>query len=191
MSGHFKNVCEFSQTHGQCRCPSLTKDIRKVKCPTPAACRQVNPYPPEELGEDEDDGTMVNNKAEFEKAVIGHRIIDARNEVVQGEWSSVEALVITLDNGKRVILRDTDDCCAMTQVEKFVLNADKIEHAITGVGTTDGYTKWHIFADHGDIMQIEVGWSAGNPFYYGYGFDIAVEDNDNAISSVADEEFVE
>lgn len=183
MSGHFKNVCEFSQTHGQCRCPSPTKDIRKVKCPTPTACRQVVPYPEEELDSESDDGTMVENKSQFESLVIGRRIIDATQEG--------DRLIITLDNGKRVILRDTDDCCAATEVRNFLLHADKIEHAITGVGTTDGYTKWHIFADHGDIMQIEVGWSAGNPFYYGYGFDIAVEDNDNAISSVADEEFVE
>jgi hypothetical protein len=25
-------------------------------------------------------------------------------------------------------------------------------------------------------MQLKVGWSCGNPFYYGYGFDIQVED---------------
>jgi hypothetical protein len=24
-------------------------------------------------------------------------------------------------------------------------------------------------------MGLKVGWSCGNPFYYGYGFDIAVE----------------
>jgi hypothetical protein len=50
-----------------------------------------------------------------------------------------------------------------------------VEHAILGVGTTEGYTKWHIYADFGDVMQLDVGWSCGNPFYYGYGFDIAVE----------------
>lgn len=26
----------------------------------------------------------------------------------------------------------------------------------------------------GDVMELEVGWSCGNPFYYGYGFSINV-----------------
>lgn len=47
-------------------------------------------------------------------------------------------------------------------------------HALQS-GTTDGYTTWHIYADFGDVMRLKVDWSPGNPFYYGYGFDIAVE----------------
>lgn len=38
-----------------------------------------------------------------------------------------------------------------------------------------GFTKWHIYADMGDVMELDVEWSCGNPFYYGYGFDIVVE----------------
>jgi hypothetical protein len=74
------------------------------------------------------------------------------------------------------VLANTDDCCAYTDLEDFLLHADRIQHVITGVGTTGEYTTWHVFADMGDVLEMKVGWSAGNPFYYGYGFDIAVED---------------
>jgi hypothetical protein len=75
-----------------------------------------------------------------------------------------------------VFLVGTDDCCAYTELETFLLNVDKVDHIITGVGTTDGYTKWHIYCDFGDVLELTVGWSSGNPFYYGYGFAIIVED---------------
>ncbi len=45
-----------------------------------------------------------------------------------------------------------------------------------GVGTTNGYSTWHIYADWGDILELSVGWYAGNTGYYGYGFDINVVD---------------
>ena len=50
-----------------------------------------------------------------------------------------------------------------------------------GVGTTDGFTRWHIYADMGDVLELEVGWSCGNPFYYGYGFNITVESVADAV----------
>lgn len=136
-------------------------------------------YPLEELDPDYDNGTMPDNVASLADAVVGHRIVSATKETINPRnryWGSSEATVITLDNGKRVLLRDTSDCCAYTYVDKFLLNADNIDHIIMGVGTTDGYSKWHIYADFGDIMELEVGWSCGNPFYYGYGFDIEVLD---------------
>jgi hypothetical protein len=51
-----------------------------------------------------------------------------------------------------------------------------VDHIILGVGTTDGYTTWHVYADAGDVLELAVGWSCGNPFYYGYGFTITVDD---------------
>jgi hypothetical protein len=54
------------------------------------------------------------------------------------------------------------------------LHPERVDHIITGVGTTGGYTTWHIYADMGDVLELSVGWSSGNPFYYGYGFDISV-----------------
>jgi hypothetical protein len=118
------------------------------------------------LSDYDDDGTMPANVEELGKAVIGHRIVSADQE--SGGFT------LTLDTGARVKLLDTSDCCAYTELEEFFAHPEMVEHAILGVGTTEGYTKWHIYADFGDVMELKVGWSPGNPFYYGYGFDIAV-----------------
>jgi hypothetical protein len=135
-------------------------------------------YPAEVLGEDDDDGTMAENVASLSEAVVGHRIVNVESGVtVERRWyGTTSATVITLDNGKRVALADTDDCCAHTELEEFLLHPERVDHIITGVGTTDGYTTWHVYADAGDVLELTVGWSAGNPFYYAYGFDIRVED---------------
>lgn len=136
-------------------------------------------YPKEALGPDDDDGTMPENVEALTDAVVGHRIVKASRERVSVEWygdtRETEAFVITLDNGKRVILQDTHDCCAGTDLEAFLLHADRVDHIITGVGTTGEYTKWHIFADMGDVLELTVNWSCGNPFYYAYGFNIVVQ----------------
>lgn len=135
-------------------------------------------YPIEELGDEEDDGTMPANVAELADAVIGRRIVSAERVTRPRQYSNYpdQAFVLTLDDGRRVTLVDTDDCCASTELEYFLLNPEAVDHMILGVGTTDGYTTWHIFADFGDVMQLKVGWSCGNPFYYSYGFDIRVEE---------------
>lgn len=134
-------------------------------------------YPVETLDEDDDDGTMPANVATLGEAVIGRRIVSAEKTEVEGRWyGEATALVLTLDNGQRVALADTYDCCAYTALEEFLLHPESVDHMILGVGTTDGYTTWHIFADFGDVMKLKVGWSCGNPFYYGYGFDIRVVD---------------
>lgn len=137
-----------------------------------------NPYPAEELGPDDDDGTMVDNVATLSAHVVGHRIVEVeRNVTVPARYyGTTTGTALVLDNGKRVVLSDTDDCCAYTQLEDVILNLDKIEHVITGVGTTGGYETWHIYADLGDVVELKVGWSSGNPFYYGYGFDITVRE---------------
>ncbi len=111
---------------------------------------------------------MPANVAELEEAVVGHRIVSA------GYGDNGE-FVITLDDGSSVELASSGDCCAYTELEEFLLHPDKVDHIIMGVGTTDGYTTWHIYADFGDVMKLTVGWSAGNPFYYGYGFNIQVK----------------
>lgn len=135
-------------------------------------------YPEEVLDSEwEDDGTMPESRDALAEAVVGHRIVRVEEEEVETWWGGkTVATVITLDNGKRVVLRDTDDCCAYTAVDDFLLNPELVDHVIMGVGTTDGYNTWHIYADMGDVLQLQVGWSCGNPFYYGYGFDIEVID---------------
>lgn len=132
-------------------------------------------YATEVLSEDYDDGTMPSNVAKLAEAVIGHRIVSAEKVKREGRWGvTTDTTVITLDNGDEVLLADTDDCCAFTELESFLLHPERVNHIITGVGTTDGYTTWHIYADFGDVMEMKVGWSCGNPFYYGYGFHIQV-----------------
>lgn len=134
-------------------------------------------YAPEVLDSDDDDGTMPENVATLAEHVVGHRIISAEKGEIPDRWrGTAQGFIITLDTGKRVVLADTDDCCAYTGLESFLLHADQIKHVITGVGTTDGFTTWHVYADYGDILELKVGWSCGNPFYYGYGFDITVQD---------------
>lgn len=144
-------------------------------------------YPVEVIDPGEDDGTMPDTVQELRDQVIGRKIVKAEQGAARyknpyfGFKDRGAGLILTLDNGKRVILADTDDCCAFTELESFFLNVENVDHVITGVGTTDGFTRWHIYADFGDILSLDVDWSAGNPFYYGYGFDIAViEDGDNA-----------
>lgn len=138
-------------------------------------------YETETLSEYEDDGTMPENVAELEAAVIGRRIVSAerRERQVTGRWSNYtdRVFTITLDDGRTVNVRDTDDCCAYTGLTGFLLHPEMVEHVITGVGTSDGYTTWHIYAAVGDVLEMSVDWSAGNPFYYGYGFNIVVEED--------------
>ncbi|QPO16711.1 hypothetical protein SEA_KASHFLOW_105 [Mycobacterium phage KashFlow] len=124
----------------------------------------------------EDDGTMPNNVAELAGHVVGRRIVSAQKEKVQtGRWyGESECFVITLDDGSRVALVDSCDCCAYTTLENFLLHPELVDHVITGVGTTGGYERWHIYADLGDVLELDVSWSPGNPFYYGYGFDFVV-----------------
>jgi hypothetical protein len=64
-----------------------------------------------------------------------------------------EQFVITLDDGRRVKLADTSDCCAYTELREFLLHPEAVDHAILGVGTTGDYTTWHIYADFGDVME--------------------------------------
>ena len=135
-------------------------------------------YPHETLGPDDDDGTMADNVDALAGAVVGHRIVSVERTEADYGWyhSNSTPLTLTLDDGTQVSLFDTDDCCAYTELEEFLLHPESVDHMIMGVGTTDGYTVWHIYADFGDIMRLKVGWSCGNPFYYGYGFDIVVKE---------------
>ncbi|BCP41468.1 hypothetical protein MINTMi27_15610 [Mycobacterium intracellulare] len=150
----------------------------------------TNRYPDDQLGEyQEDDGTMPENVDKLRQHVVGHRIVSAEKGTVRVPYTSygtfrphdAHGFIITLDNGEKVLLKDTSDCCAYTSLESFLLHPDRVDHIITGVGTTDGYERWHIYADMGDVLELEVGWSCGNPFYYGYGFDIQVAPIDGEI----------
>ena len=128
-----------------------------------------------------DDGTMKESAEALRDRVVGHRIVKAEKKINHREkmyssWDE-EVFAITLDDGTEVDMVGLGDCCAFTQLEDFWLDPDSIDHVITGVGTTDEFDTWHIYADFGDIMRLTVNWSCGNPFYYGYGFDITVVPN--------------
>jgi hypothetical protein len=145
-------------------------------------------YPVEVLDEEhEDDGTMPANVDELRRAVVGHRIVKAEEREFEGkDWpyrSRGSGLVLTLDDGREVRLASTDDCCAYTELDYFLAHPNLVNHVILGVGTTDQYTRWHIYADFGDVLQLTVGWSCGNPFYYAYGFAIDVVDNGDVAAS--------
>lgn len=124
-------------------------------------------YEREMFGDGEEANTMNHNVDEFEEAIIGHRIVMA---VQQGK-----RLRITLDNGYTVVLRDSDDCCAYTEVSEFLAQPAMTEHVITGVKTSDGFNTWHIMAKDEKLIDISVDWSSGNTGYYMYGFYIDVE----------------
>ena len=136
--------------------------------------------PTETLDKFDDDGTMVESAAALAKSVVGHRIVKVeKGSTRTSEWSDrrdPNGLRLTLDTGRVVTLGGGSDCCAYTELNAFLFNADKVDHVITGLSTENGYERWHIFADAGDVLELTVSWSCGNPFYYGYGFYINVEE---------------
>ena len=135
-----------------------------------------------------DDGTMQRSAEELQKAVVGHRIINAERKFIvyrhspygREKESRGTHMVLTLDNQTEVILIEQGDCCAYTSIDAYKLMST--EHVITSVGTTNGFQKWFIYGSlglgfSGDkvIFGMDVDWSCGNPFYYGYGFEIIVQ----------------
>lgn len=132
-------------------------------------------YQVERLSDSDDNGTMPASRAALAEAVVGHRIVSAeKTGTLPGNHWHHSGLLLTLDNGMQVTVAETGDCCAYTDVQAFLLNPELVDHVILGVGTTDEFTTWHIFADAGDVLEMAVAWSCGNPFYYGYGFAINV-----------------
>lgn len=134
---------------------------------------------PDDYDKEYDDDTMPSNVARLADAVVGHRIVSAEMSKARDDrysWKDPQdAFIITLDNGTQATLFNTCDCCAFTALETFLLHPERVDHMIMGVGTTEGFTRWHIYADLGDVLELTVGWSPGNPFYYGYGFDVLVQ----------------
>lgn len=116
---------------------------------------------------------MISNLSELEAAVIGHKIVNVTRSTGQRYNQST---YLTLDNGKVVELQNSSDCCAYTELSAFLLNVDLVDHVITGVRAEDGYSVFHIYADMGDVLKLDVSWSSGNFPYYGYGFYIQVRD---------------
>ena len=120
--------------------------------------------------EPDDGDQFATNIKHLTETVVGHRIVSvgqAPNKY------GLATTVLTLDDGRKVEIADSYDCCAYTEVRAFLLHPEMVEHVITGVGTTDGLTSWHIYASMGDVLNLTVDWSEGSG-YYSYGFDICV-----------------
>lgn len=127
-----------------------------------------------ETDDEYEDSVMQANVDTLAEAVVGHRIVKVEpHEGGQDYWDR-SGTAILLDNGQKVLLRNTDDCCAYTELSNFLLYPDRVDHVITGVTTGDQFSTWHIFADMGDVLALNVSWSSGNTGYYGFGFDIEV-----------------
>lgn len=140
------------------------------------------PYPVEGWTQDDDDGTMLENVKTLADGIVGRKIVSSAMLDLPWYYLDLDSdpnsyityndgLELTLDNGHRVYIRNTDDCCAFTVLREFLLHPESVDHVIMGVGTTDNYTTWHIFADFGDVMALTVDWSCG----YGFQIDV-VED---------------
>ncbi len=135
-------------------------------------------YPPVAGEWQEDDGTMPHNVETLAEKIVGHKVVEVRKDMtVEGTyaWRNTGTGLV-LDNGHIVVLVDTDDCCAYTELQEVIEHLPSADHVITNVTPEADYYTWHIFADLGEVLELKVGWSSGNPFYYGYGFDIYVVD---------------
>lgn len=123
---------------------------------------------------------MEENVSELAGGVVGHKIVKAGwvDRDFGGKYSyyGPTQFEIELDNGKKVYLTNTDDCCAYTELNSFLLNAELVDHVIMGVEAEDYFSRWHIYADMGDVLALDVSWSSGNTGYYGFGFHIEVVD---------------
>ncbi len=120
------------------------------------------------------DYTMLKNAEELEKLVVGQKIAEVRQVERPTRYNDIEKwLEIELKNGTTVQMVDSYDCCAFTELNKFLINFENIEHVITGVSTENNYETWHIYAAMGDVLTLDVGYDPSNG-YYGYGFEINV-----------------
>lgn len=114
-------------------------------------------------------------------SIIGQQIVTVeRRKAEPGEDGYVpyglsEETVFTLANGHQVILGDTDDCCAFTEVSSFDF-LEKSDNVITRVEVDEGFETWFIYADQVPVVHLGVSWSPGNPYYYGFGFSIRVKE---------------
>lgn len=112
------------------------------------------------------DDTMPENVATLAAAVVGTEI---RGVKIEGD-----KFTIFLNNGKEVRLTDVINYGNFTELCDYTLHTELDGHVITGVGTTEKFTNWHLYSDFGDVLSLDVAWEAEDSGYE-YGFDITVE----------------
>lgn len=115
---------------------------------------------------DYESGVMREGVTALGEAVIGRRIVNAEK---RGYWDAV----LTLDDGTEVTVHGDSDCCAYTQVESLKFLAD-VDNVITRVEVDEEFETWHVYAESVPVVTLDVAWSPGNPYYYGFGFEIRV-----------------
>lgn len=131
----------------------------------------------DELDKDYETEVMQGSVDELAAAVVGERIVSIDRSEPYHRGSGMNT-ILTLGSGRRVKVTDTDDCCAFTEVEAFEF-LEEGNHVITRVEAEDGFTRWFIYADSIPVAKLGVEWSPGNPYYYGFGFSITVEEENN------------
>lgn len=125
---------------------------------------------------------MQGSVNEFSQRVVGEKIVAVERRDVEFDedgyvgYGRPKETVFTLSNGHQVILGDTEDCCAFTEVEDFEF-LTLTDHAITRVETDEGFQDWFIYAESVPVVNLKVAWSPGNPYYYGFGFTVRVKEN--------------
>lgn len=112
------------------------------------------------------DEVMIDNAQEFADAIVGRSIKNVDNS---------GAFKIELSDGTVVVLSNSDDCCAFTELEGFLLSDDYGDHIITNVEIDEvNYSmSWHVLAEDKRILDLDVAYSEGSGYYH-YGFWIDV-----------------
>ena len=106
----------------------------------------------------------------LEDAVVGRSIVNF--EKVRDDYGC-GVYMATLDNGKRVRIADTWECCAGTDIVGFLFDASKKNNIITKVKVEEDYTRWYVMAEMDVVLDLNVSWTEGSG-YYTYGFEIKV-----------------
>lgn len=118
---------------------------------------------------------VTESVADLSKEIVGHRIVEVltpRDDDYDFDYGTM----IVLDNGKRVVVEDTSDCCAYAEVLEFLFNADKVDHVITDVSLNSGGYEINIVADMDDVLALRIRWSEGSGWGYSFGFKIKVKE---------------
>lgn len=96
-----------------------------------------------------------------------------KGQVIVGVARERGVVTITLNGGKRVRLRDTDDCCAYGAVDD--VNVNLAGAVVTDVITDDEFERWFILGESKLIAELDVSWDVVNYPYCVYGLEIQVE----------------
>lgn len=107
-----------------------------------------------------------------------YELADRLREIVVGrKLVSVEGETVTLDNGTKIRIEGSSDCCAWgdATIGKIIDS----EHVITGVQSVDGEGDYpnsasvFLMTDAGTAMEIAQKWDESNGYYF-YGLYLTV-----------------